>query len=79
MTAEKAAQHILGEMAKGRSFGDVPSGGEGTREAKSKGNYNEMSSAEERRRIDDFDRKHPSLFGAGRLLLSKGETAKIYA
>ena len=44
-----------------------------------KGNYDEMPSAEEQRRIRDFDRKHPSIHGLnGRILLSKGETARIY-
>ncbi len=43
------------------------------------GNYHQMPSAEEQSRIAKFDRKHPSLFGAGRILLSKGETARIYS
>jgi hypothetical protein len=36
-----------------------------------KGNYDQMPSSDERRRIAESDRKHPSMIGAGRILISK--------
>ena len=43
MSPEEAAQRILGEMAKGRSFGNVETGGEGMRNANAARNSGEAA------------------------------------
>lgn len=43
-----------------------------------KGTYDKMPSPEEVARIAKFDRENPSSFDAVRILLTKGETARIY-